>query len=166
MLQENPWAPRRGTALRVRFYESFLTQSRVGTAGVPVATAPGLRRDDPTTMIGSFSAELLLFQLRLARPPLDDIAAATLQRAVDSYVDELRLAGWTLQQTIVAIKRLASDAGFRPTTSPPVAVESLGPDDSLLVALVRWAVDRYAVNVNHGHRAGPTSSLQYRTPTS
>jgi hypothetical protein len=117
-------------------------------------------------MIGSFGAELLLFQLRLARPPLDDVAAAHLRRAVDSYVDELHLAGWTLQQVIVAVKRVASDAGFRPTTDPLVSVDSLGPGDALLVDLVRWAVDRYAANVDHGPHAGPESPLQHRAPES
>jgi len=111
-------------------------------------------------MTVSLSAELLRFQLRLARPPLDDVAIGHLHRAVDFYVDELHMADWALDQVIVAVKRIASDAGFRPTAGVPAGTESLGPTDQLLVDVVRWAADRYALNTVHSDHPIPTASRQ------
>jgi len=111
-------------------------------------------------MIASLSAELLRFQLRLARPPLDDVAAGHMHRAIDFYVDELHMADWALDQVIVAVKRIASDAGFQPTTGVSDRTESLGATDQLLVDMVRWAADRYALNLRND-RPMPAGSRQH-----
>lgn len=111
-------------------------------------------------MIISLSAELLRFQLRLAHPPLDDVAVGHLHRAVDFYVDELHMSDCALDQVIVAVKRIASDAGFRPTGGLPAGTDSLGATDQLLVDLVRWAADRYAADTMRNDRR--TSALSHQ----
>jgi hypothetical protein len=93
-------------------------------------------------MIGRPSADLLV-HLRQASLPLDDSAAAELRRALYRYVDEQREAGRAIDHVIVAVKRIASEAGIRPSAGISRAADVLAPMDQLLIDLVFWAVNRY-----------------------
>ena len=91
----------------------------------------------------SVAAELLLFHLHLRSPPLDATATARLRSALDQYVNELRRAEWPIDQVIVAVKRLAANAGVRPSSDLPLLDDELAPSDRLLIDMLRWSVEAY-----------------------
>jgi hypothetical protein len=77
--------------------------------------------------------------------PLDRSTRVALRAHVARYVDEGKELGWTPQHVIVAVKRIAHDAGLRPSEN---IVESptrlaMTATDRLLVDLVGWCIDRY-----------------------
>jgi hypothetical protein len=51
------------------------------------------------------------------RPPLGQLAHDNLRADVWAYVDHLKADGWPPERVIVAVKRVASDAGFHPTAT-------------------------------------------------
>ena len=71
---------------------------------------------------------------------------------VSAVVDELKGAGWPPERVIVAVKQLAAEAGIAPTPSV-IAASTLNEQDAVVVALVRWCVERY-----YGVRIDPPTS--------
>jgi hypothetical protein len=71
-------------------------------------------------------------------PRLDD----SLRDEVCAVVDELKGAGWPPERVIVAVKRIADDAGLRPSRNVLSATGDLSPDDALLVRMVQWCIER------------------------
>jgi hypothetical protein len=94
-------------------------------------------------MIRPFTGELLLFQLRWMSSPLDDPASTDLRRALAFYVDELRDSDWRLEDVILAVKRVAWEAGIRPSRQFPSPGEPRTPNDRLLVDMVRWTTEYF-----------------------
>jgi len=77
--------------------------------------------------------------------PLDRSTRIALRAHVARYVDEGKELGWTPQHVIVAVKRIAHDAGLRPSENimDAEARPAMTPTDRLLVDLVGWCIDRY-----------------------
>lgn len=79
----------------------------------------------------------------------DDIARGTrsnddaLRNEVCAVVDHLKAAGWPPERVIVAVKRIADDAGLRPSRAVLSATGDLSPDDALLVRMTQWCIERY-----------------------
>jgi len=67
-----------------------------------------------------------------------------LHEEVCAVVDHLKAAGWPLERVIVAVKRIAADAGLRPTRLVLSATATLGSSDALLVRIVQWSIERYS----------------------
>jgi len=86
-----------------------------------------------------FSLRFALDSLTL---PLSNEARESLRTLVFEYVDGLKAAGRPPAQAIVAVKKLAMDAGF-PTTSHIVYSEKLIGPDAFVVELVGWCIERY-----------------------
>jgi hypothetical protein len=86
-----------------------------------------------------FGLRLTLSSTRL---PLSSEARVSLRSQVFDYVDALKRAGRPPEQVIVAVKKLAFDAGFQ-TTSHIVYSERLIGPDALIVELVGWCIERY-----------------------
>ena len=84
--------------------------------------------------------------LRLAlgsiKLPLSSEAREPLRAEVFAYVDALKAAGRPPEQVIVAVKKLAFDAGYQ-TTSHIVYSEKVYGPDALIVELVAWCIERY-----------------------
>ena len=83
--------------------------------------------------------------LERARLPLSDSARDALRGQVFDYVDALKAAGRPPEQVILAVKKLAFDAGFQ-TTSHIVYSEKLHGPDALIAELVAWCIERYYAN--------------------
>jgi len=62
---------------------------------------------------------------------------------VCAVVDHLKAAGWSPERVIVAVKRIADDAGLRPSRAVLAAQGALSPSDALLVRMVEWCIQRY-----------------------
>jgi hypothetical protein len=79
----------------------------------------------------------------------DDIARRTrpsteaLREDVCAVVDVLKGAGWPPERVIVAVKRIADDAGLRPTKYVLSRSAALSDGDDLLVQMVQWCIERY-----------------------
>jgi hypothetical protein len=86
-----------------------------------------------------FALRLALTELRL---PLSSENRESLRVQVFDYVDALKAAGRPPEQVIVAVKKLAFDAGHQ-TTSHIVYSEKLIGPDALIVELVGWCIERY-----------------------
>jgi hypothetical protein len=76
------------------------------------------------------------------RAPLDADRQRDLCQRVYDVVDELKGAGWPPERVIVAVKQLAAEAGLEPTRGV-LAASTLNEQDAVVVALVRWCVERY-----------------------
>ena len=77
-----------------------------------------------------------------ARLPLSDSARQALRGQVFDYVDALKAAGRPPEQVILAVKKLAFDAGFQ-TSSHIVYSEKLYGPDALIAELVAWCIERF-----------------------
>ena len=86
-----------------------------------------------------FALRQTLANLRL---PLSEEARTALRDQLFAYVDALKAAGRPPEQIIVAVKKLAFDAGFQ-TTSHIVYSEKVYGPDALIVELVAWCIERY-----------------------
>jgi len=62
---------------------------------------------------------------------------------VCAVVDHLKAAGWPPERVIVAVKRIADDAGLRPSRAVLAAQGALSPSDALIVRMVEWCIQRY-----------------------
>ena len=84
----------------------------------------------------------LRLALKSIKLPLSSEARASLRAEVFDYVDALKAAGRPPEQVILAVKKLAFDAGYQ-TTSHIVFSEKVYGPDALLVELVAWCIERY-----------------------
>ena len=84
--------------------------------------------------------------LRLAlssiKLPLSTEARGPLRAQVFAYVDALKAAGRPPEQIIVAVKKLAFDAGYQATSHIVYSDKVYGPD-ALIVELVGWCIEQY-----------------------
>ena len=91
--------------------------------------------------------------LRLAlnsiKLPLAAEARGPLRDEVFAYVDALKASGRPPEQVIVAVKKLAFDAGYQTTSHVVYSDKVYGPD-ALIVELVAWCIERY-----YGPRGDP-----------
>lgn len=87
----------------------------------------------------------LLRQLAELRLPLDGSARDSLRTAVADYVDQTKRLGWAPERVLVGVKRVAHEAGLRPSTRIVLTAAShgLNEKDALLLDLIGWSIDRY-----------------------
>lgn len=74
--------------------------------------------------------------------PLSSEARGPLRAEVFDYVDALKAAGRPPEQVILAVKKLAFDAGYQTTSHIVYSDKVYGPD-ALIVELVAWCIERY-----------------------
>ena len=78
--------------------------------------------------------------------PLDEPTHDRLLTAVCTYVDDAKQAGWGPERVLVAVKRIAHDAGSRPSARVVLTTpldQTLTAKDELLIALVGWCIEKY-----------------------
>jgi hypothetical protein len=85
--------------------------------------------------------------LRSSLAALHHPISATTRRALKAtlceYVDRLRDLGWPPERVIIAVKQLARDAGHYPTSQVILPGVKLAANDTLLVEMVGWCIERY-----------------------
>jgi hypothetical protein len=84
----------------------------------------------------------LRLALKSIRLPLSNESRGPLRAAVFHYIDALKAAGRPPEQVILAVKKLAFDAGYQ-TTSHIVYSEKVYGPDALIAELVAWCIERY-----------------------
>lgn len=79
------------------------------------------------------------------RLPLDLSARRALQARVRAYVGEAKERGVPPERVIVAVKRMAHEAGLRPSARVVLTMPHtpLNAKDQLLAELVGWCIERY-----------------------
>ena len=77
----------------------------------------------------------------IARGPR--LRSDTLRAEVCEVVYHLKAAGWPPERVIVAVKRIADDAGLRPSPGVLAAYRPLSEGDAILVQIVQWVIDDY-----------------------
>jgi hypothetical protein len=84
-------------------------------------------------------------QSRLLGPrfPLADRTEREIRETVCEYVDQLKELGLPPERIIVAVKRLANEAGVRATSRLVATPATLEGADKLLVDMVAWCIERY-----------------------
>jgi hypothetical protein len=85
---------------------------------------------------------VVALRTNLGRGPRTD-SDGRLHSEVCAVVDELKAAGWPPERVIVAVKRIADEAGIRPTKAVLVRTAELANDDAMLVQMVSWCIERY-----------------------
>lgn len=98
-----------------------------------VSTMPGQPDADPSALRQALDTIKL---------PLSSEARGPLRETVFDYVDALKAAGRPPEHVILAVKKLAFDAGYQ-TTSHIVYSEKVYGPDALIVELVSWCIERY-----------------------
>ena len=98
-----------------------------------VSTMPGQPDADPSALRQA---------LNTIKLPLSSEARRSLRATVFDYVDALKAAGRPPEHVILAVKKLAFDAGYQ-TTSHIVYSEKVYGPDALIVELVSWCIERY-----------------------
>jgi hypothetical protein len=89
-------------------------------------------------------ADRLRAQLTTLAFPLDARARAAVERCVYDYVDALKALGWPPERVIVAVKRVAQEAGLSQSTGVLLPWRTGYPThDQLLVDMVGWSIERY-----------------------
>ena len=91
---------------------------------------------------GRADPSALRLALKSIKLPLSSEDRGPLRDEVFDYVDALKAAGRPPEQVILAVKKLAFDAGYQ-TTSHIVFSEKVYGPDALLVELVAWCIERY-----------------------
>lgn len=84
----------------------------------------------------------LRLALQAIKLPLSTEIREPLRAKVCEYVDALKAAGRPPEHVILAVKKLAFDAGYQ-TTSHIVYSEKVYGPDALIVELVGWCIERY-----------------------
>jgi hypothetical protein len=92
---------------------------------------------------GSTSALKLRRALTGLQFPLSDEAIAAIRTRVFEFVDDMRAQGWQAERIIVAVKRLANDAGLYVSPRVIWSPEIVRGPDSLMVEVVGWCIARY-----------------------
>ena len=75
--------------------------------------------------------------------PLTVAKRADIERCVDDYVDALKARKWPPERVIVAVKRIAHDAGMSPSQRVLATDASISDRNALLVDMVGWTIARY-----------------------
>ena len=75
--------------------------------------------------------------------PLDPLTERAIRRQVCDYADELKRLGLPPERVIVALKRLANEAGVVSMSRTIATPKALDGHDKLLVDIVAWCIDRY-----------------------
>ena len=89
------------------------------------------------------AGDALYAQLTDLQTPLDPVAEATLRARVCAYVDELKDLGWPPERVIVAVTKIAHQAGLHPTLRVVRTDQHIDGTDKVLVDMVGWCVERY-----------------------
>jgi hypothetical protein len=75
--------------------------------------------------------------------PLSDQMRSGLRGLVCGYADAMKAQGWSTARAVVAVQRLANDAGLYASPRVVWATEVTRGPDSLVVDLVSWTVERF-----------------------
>jgi hypothetical protein len=73
--------------------------------------------------------------------PLDDRARTEVRRCVDEYVDLLKSQDAPPERVLIALKRIAEEAGIRSRALPTDV--SRGSRSDLMMDMVAWSIERY-----------------------
>jgi len=92
-------------------------------------------------------AAALHIQLSGLKVPLSPATRTTVYAGVCEYVDAVKAMGWPPERVIVAVKRIAADAGVQSSTRMMLTGGALTDRDQLLVDLVGWCIERYYADV-------------------
>jgi hypothetical protein len=93
---------------------------------------------------GALQASLVEISFPLTAPVEREI-----QRQVYDYADELKRLGQPPERVIVAVKRVANEAGVRSTSRIVPSPALLEGKDKLLVDMVGWCIERYYYRPSH-----------------
>ena len=74
--------------------------------------------------------------------PLTTRVESDIRERLGAYVDQLKELNLPPERIIVAVKRLANDAGIRSTSRRVATRASLDGADKLLVDMVGWCIER------------------------
>jgi hypothetical protein len=88
-------------------------------------------------------AKSLTARVAAAQFPLSGAAEREIQKRVWDYADTLKEAGFPPERVIVAVKRVAGDAGVHPTSRVTAMPTELDGRDKLLADMVNWCIERY-----------------------
>jgi len=91
------------------------------------------------------SATRLSGLIRLMAPPLESPERDALRETTWAYVDELKARGWSSERIIVNALQLAREGGWLGSGAAAVLSGAMTATDSLLVDVVSWCVERYAL---------------------
>jgi hypothetical protein len=93
-------------------------------------------------MPGEADANALRARLRAIAISMDPESRTALHAEVNCYVDQMKARGWPCEEVVVAVKRLAHEAGLRPSVATAVVHE---PDarERTIAELVAWCIKRY-----------------------
>lgn len=94
--------------------------------------------DRAAELAGSLQARLTEIRFPLTTPIEREI-----QREVCAYADELKDLGLPPERVIVAVKRVANEAGLHTTRRVVPSSIQLDGKDKLLVDMVGWCIERY-----------------------
>jgi hypothetical protein len=75
--------------------------------------------------------------------PLSHETISAVRSQVFDFVDDMKAQGWQAERIIVAVKRLANDAGVYVSPRIVWSPEIVRGPDSLMVAMVGWCIERY-----------------------
>jgi len=92
---------------------------------------------------GSTSALRFRQSLTGLQFPLSREKAESVQACVVAFVDDMKAQGWPAERIIVALKRLANDAGLYVSPRVVWAPEVPRGADSLMIDMVGWCIQRY-----------------------
>jgi len=92
---------------------------------------------------GSTSALKLRRVLTGLQFPLPDETISAIRRQVFDFADDMRAQGWQAGRIIVAVKRLANDAGVYASPRVVWSPEIVRGPDSLMVDMVGWCIESY-----------------------
>jgi hypothetical protein len=91
-------------------------------------------------------AAALRAELTSLQIPLSCESRDTLHTCVCECVDGMKAIGWPPERVIVAVKRIATDAGLRPSSRTVLPEKTLTGVDRVLVEIVGWCIERYYAN--------------------
>ena len=74
--------------------------------------------------------------------PLSDETTSAIRRHVFDFADDMKAEGWHPERIIVAVKRLANDAGVYVSPRVIWSAEIVRGPDSLMVDMVGWCIQR------------------------
>jgi sulfur carrier protein ThiS len=101
--------------------------------------------DHAAEIAGALQARLADVQFPLTEPIEREI-----QQQVCQYADKLKALGLPPERVIVAVKRVANEAGVRSTARVVPSTIILDGKDKLLVDIVGWCIERYYDRPQHG----------------
>jgi len=74
---------------------------------------------------------------------LPDETISAIRSQVFDFADDMRAQGWQAERIIVAVKRLANDAGVYVSPRVVWSPEIVRGPDSLIVDMVAWCIECY-----------------------